>query len=145
VSALSSVITFSDLRFLLSSLVTDRLAYLNFIQGSLAATLAVKLDAARTPLKALRDFEVGLVPRRNIRAGMKLQLARVEQQQQPGMEGKIKEMKDQLKKAEQDDEPQEKSLDLLKRKAIRESEQLKWEALREVRSLFALCLLVSLH
>ena len=38
----------------------------------------------------------------------------------------------QLKKMEDEDEPAEKELELLMRKAVRESEQLKWEAVREV-------------
>lgn len=111
--------------------VTDRLAYLNFVQGSLASSMAQKLDAARSPLKALRDAETALLPRRNIRAGLQLQLARLEHDNQKGMEKKIAELKDQIKKAEADDSPQEKEVDLLKRKAIRDSEQLKWEAIRE--------------
>ena len=90
------------------------------------------MDAARTPFKALRDAENNLTPRRNIRAGMQTQLARLEHDQQKGTEKKIAELKDQIKKAELDDQPQEKEVELLKRKAIRESEQLKWEAMREV-------------
>ncbi|KAG6845795.1 hypothetical protein H0H87_003849 [Tephrocybe sp. NHM501043] len=111
--------------------VTDRLAYLNFVQGSLASSLALKLDAARAPFKALRDAETAISPRRTIRAGLQTQLARVEHDQQKGFEKKIVELKDQIKKAELDDEAQEKEIELLKRKAVRESEQLKWEAFRE--------------
>jgi len=47
------------------------------------------------------------------------------------MERKIAELKEQIRKAELDDESQEKDIELLKRKAVRESEQLKWEAFRE--------------
>ncbi|KAF5377644.1 hypothetical protein D9615_005351 [Tricholomella constricta] len=111
--------------------VTDRLAYLNFVQGSLASSLALKLDAARAPLKALRDAETAIAPRRNVRAGLNNQLAKIEHDQQKGMEKKIVELKDQIRKAELDDQPQEKEIELLKRKAVRESEQLKWEAFRE--------------
>jgi len=50
------------------------------------------------------------------------------------MERKIAELKEQIRKAEFDDGPQEKEIELLKRKAVRESEQLKWEAFREVRT-----------
>jgi len=46
--------------------VTDRLAYFQFVQGSLAESLAKKLDAARLPLKSLRDKEDVLAARRNI-------------------------------------------------------------------------------
>ncbi|KAK0233183.1 Eisosome component PIL1-domain-containing protein [Armillaria fumosa] len=111
--------------------VTDRLAYLNFVQGSLASSIAVKLDAARAPLKQLRDAEVALTPRRNIRAGLRNQLARLEHDNAKGMEKKIGELKEQIKKAEADDQPQEREVELLKRKGIRESEQAKWDAIRE--------------
>ncbi|KAF9465078.1 Eisosome component PIL1-domain-containing protein [Collybia nuda] len=111
--------------------VTDRLAYLNFVQGSLASSLAIKLDAARAPLKVLRDAETALAPRRNVRAGLHTQLARLEHDQQKGTERRLIELKDQIAKAESDDLAQEKEIELLKRKAIRESEQLKWDAVRE--------------
>ncbi|KIK71066.1 hypothetical protein GYMLUDRAFT_33193 [Collybiopsis luxurians FD-317 M1] len=111
--------------------VTDRLAYLNFVSGSLASSLAVKLDAARSPLKLLRDAESAITPRRNIRAGLHQQLARLEHDNQRGMEKKIAELKDQIRKAEADDMPQEREIELLKRKGVRESEQLKWDAIRE--------------
>lgn len=114
--------------------VTDRLAYLNFVQGSLSSSLALKLDGARAPFKALRDAETNIIPRRNIRAGLHAQLHRIENERPTGMEKKITELKDQIRKAELDDQPQEKEIELLKRKAIRESEQIKWEAFREVKS-----------
>ncbi|KAF8642355.1 hypothetical protein AX16_009624 [Volvariella volvacea WC 439] len=111
--------------------VTDRLAYLNFVQGSLAGTLATKLDAARFPLKALRDAENALAPRRTQRANLQTQIVRLEHDQQRGGERKIAELRDQIRKAEQEDLQQEKEIELLKRKAIRESENAKWEAIRE--------------
>ncbi|KAH9486874.1 Sphingolipid long chain base-responsive protein LSP1 [Psilocybe cubensis] len=111
--------------------VTDRLAYLNFVQGSLASSLSAKLDAARAPLKALRDAEASLQPRRNIRAGFQTQIARLEHEQQKGGDKRIAEVRDQLRKAELDDQPLEKEVELLKRKAVRESEQIKWDAIRE--------------
>lgn len=92
----------------------------------------MKLDSARTPLKALRDAETAITPRRNIRAGLQNQIARLEHDQQKGMEKKIQDFKDQLRKAELEDQAQENEIELLKRKAIRESEQLKWDAIREV-------------
>lgn len=93
----------------------------------------MKLDAARAPLKALRDAETALAPRRNIRAGLQTQLVRIEHDQQKGMEKKTAELKEQIRKAEADDLSQEREVDLLKRNAVRDSEQLKWEAIREVR------------
>jgi hypothetical protein len=102
------------------------------VQGSLASSLALKLDAARAPLKTLRDAESALNPRRNARATLQNQLARAENDNQKGMDKKIADLKEQIKKAEADDAPQEREVELLKRKALRESEQLKWEAIREV-------------
>ncbi|KAG7099280.1 hypothetical protein E1B28_001139 [Marasmius oreades] len=111
--------------------VTDRLAYLNFVQGSLASSLAVKLDAARAPLKALRDAEATLAPRRNIRASFRTQIARIEHDQPKGMEKKLAELREQLKKAEADDASMEAEVELLKRQGVKASESLKFEALRE--------------
>ena len=118
--------------------VTDRLAWMKYIEGSLAATLAKEIDASRAPFKALRDAENGLSGRRNIRAGFENQIARIEHDQRHGMEQKLKELRAQLQKAEEDDEPLEKEVELLKRKAIKESERLKWTAVREVS-----CVIVS--
>ncbi|KAH7931061.1 hypothetical protein BV22DRAFT_1124457 [Leucogyrophana mollusca] len=111
--------------------VADRLAYLNFVQGSLASSLAVKLDSARGPLKALRDAETNITPKRNIRAGLHNQIARIEHEQAKGTEVRLAQLKEQLAKAKRDDEPLEKEIELLKRKAVRDSEQMKWDAVRE--------------
>ncbi|KXN89968.1 Sphingolipid long chain base-responsive protein LSP1 [Leucoagaricus sp. SymC.cos] len=111
--------------------VTDRLAYLNFVQGSLSGTLASKLDAARSPFKALRDAETAIAPRRNIRTSLQNQIAKLEHDQQKGGDKRIAEVRDQLRKAEMDDAGQEREIEILKRKAVRESERLKWEAIRE--------------
>lgn len=111
--------------------MSDRLAYFNFVQGSLATSLAQKLDAARTPLKTLRDAEIALQPKRNIRAGIQNQIARLEHDNAKGMEKKLGELKEQLRKAEGDDAGLEKEVEILKRKALHDSEEQKWEALRE--------------
>ncbi|KAK7064170.1 sphingolipid long chain base-responsive protein pil1 [Favolaschia claudopus] len=111
--------------------VTDRLAYLNFVQGSLAASLAVKLDGARAPLKSLRDAEAALLPKRNARAAIQLQINRIEHDNPRGMEKRLAELKEQLRKHNLEDQPQETEISLLKRQAVRESEQHKWEAIRE--------------
>lgn len=105
---------------------------MNYILGSLSATLAQQIDASRAPFKALRDAETSLSGRRNIRGGLQSQIARIEHDQQRGMEHKLAELKRQLRKAEEDDEPLEKEVELLKRKAVRDSERQKWEAVREV-------------
>lgn len=115
--------------------VTDRLAYLNFVQGSLANSLALKLDSARVQLKNLRDTEAAITPRRNIRAGLSTQISRIEHEQQKGYEKRLEDLRAQLKKHEDEDLDQEKQIEILKRKAIKESEQKKWDAIREVRYL----------
>jgi len=112
--------------------VTDRLAYLNFVQGSLASSLAAKLESARAPLKALRDAETSLQPRRNIRAGIQTQIGRFEHESQKANDRRVADLREQLRKAELEDQQQEREIELLKRKAIRESEQIKWDAIREV-------------
>ncbi|KAG1801559.1 Eisosome component PIL1-domain-containing protein [Suillus plorans] len=111
--------------------VTDRLAYLNFVQGSLASSVAIKLNNARAPFKALRDAEAVLGPKRNFRAGLRTQISRMEHNLEKGMEQKLSELKQTLAKAEHVDEPLEKEHEILKRKAVRESESQKWDAIRE--------------
>ncbi|KAG1833871.1 Eisosome component PIL1-domain-containing protein [Suillus variegatus] len=111
--------------------VTDRLAYINFVQGSLASSVAIKLNNARAPFKALRDAEAVLGPKRNFRAGLRTQISRMEHNLEKGMEQKLSELKQTLAKAEHVDESLEKEHEILKRKAIRESESQKWDAIRE--------------
>ncbi|KAF8626533.1 hypothetical protein AX15_004836 [Amanita polypyramis BW_CC] len=109
--------------------VTDRLAYLNFVEGSLADSLAQRLYAARAPLKALRDAENALAPRRASRVNLQSLIAKLEHER--GSERKLAELRDLLRKAELEDEDDEKEIEIIKRKAIRESEAAKWEAIRE--------------
>ncbi len=47
-------------------------------------------------------------------------------------------MKSQLNKAEQDDLDNEKEIEVLKRKALRETEEKTWEAISEVGALYAI-------
>jgi len=111
--------------------VSDRLGFLNYVAGSLASTLAGNLDAARAPLKELRDKEVTFNQRRNVRVGLQNQIGRLEHSQEKGLEKRIAELKEQFAKAEKDDEPIEKEHEILLRKALKESEQQKFQALRE--------------
>jgi septal ring factor EnvC (AmiA/AmiB activator) len=113
-------------------LVTDRLAYLNFVQGTLTTTLAAKLDAARAPFKSLRDAETAIAPRRTIRTSLQNQIARLEHDLQKSQDKKLIDLREQLRKAEMEDAGQEHEIEVLKRKAVKESERLKWEAIREV-------------
>jgi hypothetical protein len=114
------------------AIASDRLAFLNYTAGSLAKTLSTKLNTARAPFKELRDFEGPLLQKRNIRNGMELQISRVENSREKGYEKHLAELKGQLAKAEYDDEPLEKQHEILLRKALKESERQKFQALREV-------------
>lgn len=53
-----------------------------------------------------------------------------------GNEKKISELEELLQRTYAEDEPLEKEVQLLERKAIKDSEQAKWEAIREVILLF---------
>ena len=64
------------------------------------------------------------------RNGYEQQIAKLESSH--GNERKIKELEDLLHRACVDDEPLEKEVQLLERKAIKDSEQAKWDAIREV-------------
>lgn len=116
--------------------VSDRLAFINFVSGSLSNGLALKLDAARAPFKQLRDKETALAPRRTARAGLQSQIGRIEAGQEKGYEKRLVDLRAQLAKAERDDEAAEREFEILKRKALKESERLKWEAFREVHRYF---------
>jgi hypothetical protein len=48
------------------------------------------------------------------------------------MEKRLAELKEQLRKLNLEDQPDETEVNLLKRQAVRESEQHKWDAIREV-------------
>ena len=119
---------------ILPPVVTDRLAYFQFVHGSLSASLAEKLDASRLPLKNLRDKEDALATRRNTRTNYEQQIAKLELSS--GNERKINELEELLQRANTDDEPLEREVQLLERKAIKDSELAKWEAIREVNPSF---------
>ena len=112
--------------------VSDRLGFLNYIAASLATTLNTKLNTARLPLKELRNNEAALFQKRSIRTGLEQQISRVENSRERGYEKRLAELKEQLAKAESDDEPAEKQHDILLRQSLRESEQMKFQAFREV-------------
>lgn len=122
--------------------MSDRLAYLNFVHGTIASTLAGKLDASRATFKELRNAENNLTPKRNLRYSLKNQIARIKADNQRGMEKRLAELEKQLAQAEEDDEALEKEVSLLKRRALAESEREKWAAIREV-SCFSLSLRFS--
>jgi hypothetical protein len=110
--------------------VCDRLAFFNFVQGSLAGTLSTKLDAARTPLKALRDSDATIATHRNIRTGYARDI-KIETDGSRTNEKRVAELERLLEKAETEDVPLEKEFELLARKSIKSSEQTKWDAIRE--------------
>ena len=116
----------------LAHIVTDRLAYLNSVHGSLSLTLANELNTSRQAVKKLRDAERALEPRRKARADVETQIARIEHDQKKEQQQRLAELKVQLQRNEEEDATAEKDIQVLKRKAIRETEQEKWEAIREV-------------
>lgn len=89
---------------------------------------------ARLPLKNLRDKEDTLTTRRNARNNYEQTIAKLEASR--GSDKKIQELEGLLKRAESEDEPLEKEILILERKAIKESEHAKWQAIREVTSPF---------
>ena len=98
----------------------------------MAGSLAQKLDAARGPLKVLRNAETAIAPRRAMRVNLHNQIVRMLHDQPKGSERKLAELKELLRKTELEDQPHENEFEILKRKAIRESEAAKWQAIREV-------------
>jgi hypothetical protein len=112
--------------------VTDRLAYINYVHGSLAGTLAGALNTARDPLKELRNAETALAPRRAARAGLQGQIARIEHAAERGAEARVVQLREQLVMAERADADAEQEIERLKRTAVRDGERAKWAALREV-------------
>jgi len=111
--------------------VTDRLAYLNFVHGSLSSTLAQKLDSARASLKILRDAENSIAPRRQQRNAVQVQINRIEHEKPKGLENRLADLKAQQKKLDADDENSEREIEILKRKGVKDSEAWKWAAIRE--------------
>ncbi|KIM33794.1 hypothetical protein M408DRAFT_325395 [Serendipita vermifera MAFF 305830] len=113
--------------------VSDRLAYLNFVHGALAYTLATDIDKSRTSWKNVRDAEAQIVPRRAARNNLVAQINKLKTEggKTGGVDTRLADLNAQLKKAETDDSPLENELELLKRTAIKESETIKWKALRE--------------
>jgi Eisosome component PIL1 len=120
--------------------VTDRLAFFNFVSGSLASALSKRLDDARVPMKTLRDAGNALAARHSIRAAYEREISKLETDRPRGHEKRLAEVEQLLRRAEIEDDPLEKEVEILSRTAVRESEQAKWDAIREV-SLFFSCLL----
>ncbi|KAG8706041.1 hypothetical protein FRC09_002610 [Ceratobasidium sp. 395] len=123
--------------------VSDRIAYLNFVHGSLASDLAQSLDTARASYKSLRDAETALHPRRTNRSNMKAEIERIKAagsagKAPPNGAERVAELQNQLTKAETDDAPQEREVALLKRRALVECEKKKWAAFREYGAKLAL-------
>lgn len=75
---------------------------------------------------------MALAQKHSVRTGLEQQISRVENGHEKGYEKRLAELKEQLAKAESDDEPAEKQHDLLLRKALKESELQKFQAIREV-------------
>lgn len=105
---------------------------MNYIQGTLADTLANKLDTARQPLKALRNAEAALAPKRSECVALENRIGHLEHSQDRNAEHRLSELRKQLAHAEHAKESQEKEILILKRKGVKDSERVKWDAIREV-------------
>ena len=68
---------------------------------------------------------------------MENQIAKIEHDQRKDQQQRIAELKVQLQKNEEEDAVMEKDVEILKRKAVRESEREKWEAIREASTTIA--------
>ena len=94
--------------------------------------MANKIDAARGPYKELRAAETKYAPRRTQRTNLEAQIKRLETENQRGKEQKIADIQKQIARLDDESRDEVNQLEILKRKAFKESEQLKWEAFREV-------------
>ncbi len=110
--------------------MTDRLAYLNFVTGTLASNLSASLDASRTPLKKLRDAQAQLAPRRAHRTMLENQITKA--QSNPNATTQLADLQGQLRQAMATDQATEKEVADLRRRAVGECERTKWIAMREV-------------
>ncbi|KAH7104150.1 Eisosome component PIL1-domain-containing protein [Auriculariales sp. MPI-PUGE-AT-0066] len=121
--------------------VSDRLAWINFTHGTLEANLGSAFEAARAPLKAVRDAETALHPKRNIRKGINLQIQQIKNESKsPQAADKIAELQLRLQKLEAEDGQAERDVEIEKRKALNAMESKKWAAIREyAEKLLLLC------
>ncbi|THH30057.1 hypothetical protein EUX98_g4111 [Antrodiella citrinella] len=111
--------------------VSDRLGWLNYVQGTLSQSLATKLDAARGPYKDLRVADAKLAPHRAQLTALEGQIRKLDSEGRRGNEKRIAEIEAQITKLESESVDENAELEILKRKAIKEGERLKWEAYRE--------------
>ena len=121
------------------SAVSDRFAYLNFVQGSLTADFSAKVDSSRTPYKAARNAEAALHPRRLQRTQIETQITRIKEEGETSKNGGAKraaELEGQRAQLLREDEGLEREAEELKRAALKEGEAAKWVAVREVCVLF---------
>ncbi|KAG8991725.1 hypothetical protein FRB94_012286 [Tulasnella sp. JGI-2019a] len=124
--------------------VTDRLAFVTFAHGNLATNLANELDAARAPFKNLREILTKAAPRKSQLQAIDAQIKTLQTSggRNPGAETKIAELEAERRRRVNEDEPMEMQIATIKRNAIKESEEIRWKAVKEVRrSPFDLCIL----
>ena len=90
------------------------------------------VDTSSSIFKALRDAEKALEPRRKAKSDLQTQIGTLEASQKKKNEKQIGELRDQLEKMEKEDAKGEAEIDILRRKALSDTERAKWAALREV-------------
>lgn len=100
----------------------------------LTATLADKIDESRGPMKKLREAQVAMAPRKAARANLETQLKNISANPSKVTDAqhRIQELNMQLQKNIADDAPLQREIDEVKRRAVRDSEKMKWQAVKEV-------------
>jgi peptidoglycan hydrolase CwlO-like protein len=101
--------------------------------------LKVRIPSKRTNFTTIFTLTLTssatLAPRRNNRTALETQIGKIEsgETRVQNPQAKIAELRSQLDKLAREDDPQERENESLKRRGIRDSEGMKWQAIREVR------------
>lgn len=116
--------------------VSDRLAYLNYVQGTLNSDLSSKIEASRVPFKTARNTETALVTKRSQWAGIEPQITRLRSEVSsgrapPGAQAKLAELEQQRTALLNEVRSEDKNLNQQKLAALKQSEGIKWQAVRE--------------
>ena len=104
----------------------------------LNSSLSDRIDESRGPFKKLREAQIALAPRRAARVTIETQIRNIQgnPSKVTGADSRVQELHQSLQQHIHEDDPLEREVGELKRKAIRDSERMKWEAVKEVRFSF---------
>ena len=116
--------------------MSDRLAYLSYVQGTLNSDISSKIDASRVPFKTARNTETVLVNKRSQWAGIESQITRLRSEvgsgrAPPGAQPKLAELEQQRTALLNEVRSEDKNLNQQKLAALKQSESIKWQAVRE--------------